>query len=242
MDTSDPGGPPNTPADARALTMPCSLWGVGEASPPGSTASLLTLCLFLRYVTEQLVCARPPAGRGRPCHPLAPPTTAVTEHGLCPPCQSTPGGETVQTTFQDVSVRCQEAQLKGLGLGPLKAPLLIPVPEFGTALRAPECRSLTAVGARTALKEGPCSEWKQRRDNSQKGNPEKLQILQEHRRILKSRKNLEKTAKKAQTTRSITPAGRAVRSMGRTRLPTNVGTVWGCWLGAQPGGGGESGC
>ena len=35
------------------------------------------------------------------------------------------------------------------------------------------------------MKEGPCSEWKQRRDHSQKGNPEKLQILQEHRRILK---------------------------------------------------------
>ena len=30
MDTSDPGGPPNIPADARALTMPRSLWGVGR--------------------------------------------------------------------------------------------------------------------------------------------------------------------------------------------------------------------
>ena len=155
MDTSDAGGPPNTPADARELIMPCSLWGVGEASPPGSTASLLTLCLFLRYVTEQLVCARPPAGRGKPCHPLAPPTTAVTEHGLCPPCQSTPGGETVQATFQDVSLRGQEAELEGLGLGPLKAPLLIPVPEFGTALRAPECQIPDSCGSTNSFEGRP---------------------------------------------------------------------------------------
>ena len=88
-----------------------------------------------------------------------PPTGPTNDSGdracLCPPCQSTPGGETVQATFQDVSLRGQEAELEGLGLGPLKAPLLIPVPEFGTALRAPECQIPDSCGSTNSFEGRP---------------------------------------------------------------------------------------